>query len=91
MDITKMQLKFDMDNRPYFECGETDKTVGEVFKAAFAQDGRRISRLELDCGMAHPRLAIAMHDNERNPGILTYLIAFEEMGYDITLTKREAD
>jgi hypothetical protein len=88
MDVTQMQLKADMNNRLYPECGDTDETVRAAFMEAVERDGRGLSRLEIDCGFGHPRLANIKYPS-RQPGIGTVLIAFMEPGYDITLTKRE--
>jgi hypothetical protein len=89
MDITHMQLKADMDNRLYLECGDTDETLKAAFMETLEQGGRLISHLETVCGLTHPRLACIKYPSYKGkPGIATLLIAFMEMGYDITLTKR---
>jgi hypothetical protein len=86
-----MQLKADMNNRLYLECGETDEALKAAFVKAFQQDGWNMAQLELDCGFTHPRLASIKYPNHKSqPGIGTVLIAFMETGYDITLSKREA-
>jgi hypothetical protein len=82
-----MKLKSDMDHRLYVETRIGDIQLEDLVRQAIERDGRTMSRLELDCGFVHPRLAVMNTPSGRKPGDVTLLIALMELGYEITVRK----
>jgi hypothetical protein len=76
-----------MDHRLYVETRIGDIELVDLVRQAMKRDGRTMTRLELDCGFTHPRLACMNYVKQR-PGDVTLLIALMELGYEISLTKQ---
>lgn len=68
-----------------------EMTLEQAFRHALQQDGRAITRLEADACLGHNNLGCLNYPScKTKPTLNSYMQAFIEMGYDVTIEKRHA-
>lgn len=83
-----MKLKSDLNNKLFLDTTVGEVSLTDAIEIAAKRSGRTLHNIEEASGMTHSRLCNIRWPQRQNPaGTDTLLLAFLELGYDITIRK----